>query len=163
MELRDATPADIPQIRGVAEASWTAAYAAFLTPGQCRRALDDLYDSESLERAIEDLDDLHLVVAESEQEVVGFASAEKTWADEAELYALYISPDYWEAGIGSALLDMIVDLVRRDDVERLACSVFSKNYAGVGFFEANGFERLGETTTDVAGSVHEEYELERRV
>jgi ribosomal protein S18 acetylase RimI-like enzyme len=163
MELRDATPADVPQIRRVAEASWTAAYAAFLTPGQCRRALDDLYDTESLERVIEDLDDFHLLVAESESEVVGFASAEQTWADEAELYALYICPDYWQMGIGSALLDAIVDLVHRDGVERLACSVFIKNYAGVGFFEAKGFKRLGETVTDVAGSVHEEYELERRL
>lgn len=162
MHVRDATPADVPRIREVAQESWQAAYAAFLTPGQCRRALEDLYDAESLERAIEELDGFHLLVAEVDGEVQGFASAEKTWSDEAELYALYVHPDHWGEGVGSALLDAVADRVA-DEVDRLACSVFVENYAGVGFFESQGFERLGETKTEVAGSVHEEYELERRL
>ena len=40
-EIRAATPEDVPRIREVAREAWQAAYAAFLTPGQCRRALDD--------------------------------------------------------------------------------------------------------------------------
>ncbi len=162
MHVREATAADVPCIREVAQESWQAAYAAFLTPGQCRRALEDLYDAESLERAIDELDGFHLLLAELDGEVQGFASAERTWSDEAELYALYVHPDHWGGGLGSALLGEVESRVA-GEVDRLACSAFVENYAGVGFFESHGFERLGETKTEVAGSVHEEHELEKRL
>jgi ribosomal protein S18 acetylase RimI-like enzyme len=160
--VRDATGADVVRIRGVAQEAWQAAYAAFLTPGQCRRALDEHYPAEALERAIDELDEFHLLVAERDGEVVGFASTERTWADEAELYALYVHPDHWGEGVGVALLAEVEARVD-EDVDRLACSVFVENYAGVGFFDSQGFERLGEARTEVAGSVQEEYELEKRL
>jgi ribosomal protein S18 acetylase RimI-like enzyme len=163
MHVREATAADVPRIREVAQEAWQAAYAAFLTPGQCRRALDDLYDPEALERAIDELDGFHLLVAEREDEVVAFASAEMTWADEAELYALYVHPNHWGEGFGSALLDAVAERVADEGADRLACSVFVENYAGVAFFESQGFERLGEARTEVAGSLHEEHELEKRL
>jgi ribosomal protein S18 acetylase RimI-like enzyme len=162
MHVREGTSEDVPRIREVARESWQAAYAAFLTPGQCRRALDDLYDAEALERAIGELEGFHLLVAERDGEVVAFASAEQTWSDEAELYALYVHPEHWGEGFGSGRRDAGESRVA-DEVDRLACSVFVENYAGVGFFESRGFERLGEARTEVAGTLHEEYELEKRL
>ena len=153
MEIRDATPADVPHVREVAQEAWQAAYAAFLTPGQCRRALDDLYDAESLERAIEELDGFHLLVAEVDGEVLGFASAEKTWADEAELYALYVHPDHWGEGVGSALLEAGIDRLPAA-ATALKLEVFADNDVGRRFYEARGFDRVGETDVEVAGDTY---------
>lgn len=163
MEIREATAEDVPAVREVAEEAWWAAYAGFLEPGQIRRGLDELYDPEFLERAIEEAEALEFLVAEVDGEVVGFASAELTWADEAELFTLYVHPDHWEEGVGSALLETVEEWAREAGADRLACSVFTENYAGVPFFESRGFERLGEVPTEIAGSTHEEYELEKRL
>jgi N-acetylglutamate synthase-like GNAT family acetyltransferase len=157
--IRDATAEDVSRIREVALASWQAAYAGFLTPPQCQQAIDRLYPSDGIAEAIEELQGYTLVLAEADGVVQGFAAAEPTWADEAELYSLYVHPDRWDEGLGGALLERIRTGFE-PAVERVACSVFVENYGGVGFLEYNGFERTGRTRTQVAGAIHEEIELE---
>jgi ribosomal protein S18 acetylase RimI-like enzyme len=163
IELRPATAADIEAIIDVAEASWYAAYGGMLDPSTIAAAIAEYYDRELLETAIE-TDEIALYVAVAEDDgVVGFASAEQTWADEVELHTVYVHPDRWGEGIGSALLDRVVAWARERSVDRIACGVLADNAVGVGFFEASGFERGRETEAEIVGSVREEYEYELKL
>ena len=92
--------------------------------------------------------------------VVGFASAERTWADEVELHTIYVHPDRWGEGVGAALLDEVAAWARAEGADRIACGVLADNAVGVGFFEAVGFRRGRKTEAEIAGSVREEYEYE---
>jgi N-acetylglutamate synthase-like GNAT family acetyltransferase len=163
MEVREAVAGDGEAIREVVEAAWYAGYSGFLTPQQIARELDELYDPEFLERVVGETEGLWFLVCEQDGEVVGFASAAPQWADEAELFTLYVDPDRWGEGAGSALLAAIEVRCRDEGIDRLACSVFCENYAGFPFLESRGFERLGETRTEFGGSVQREYEYEKRL
>ncbi|MCQ4331963.1 GNAT family N-acetyltransferase [Natronomonas sp. F2-12] len=158
VEIRPAETADIEAITDVAEAVWYAAYGGMLDPSTIAAAIEEYYDPELLGTAVE-LEEIAFYVAAGDG-VVGFASAERTWADEAELHTIYVHPDRWGEGIGSALLGEVTAWARERDVDRIACGVLADNAVGIGFFEAVGFERGRETDAEIAGEIHPEYEYE---
>ncbi|MFC6786829.1 GNAT family N-acetyltransferase [Halobaculum halobium] len=90
--------------------------------------------------------------------VVGFVDA--VWGDgrkafcertDAELRALYVAPDAQGAGVGSALLDGVVDRVP-DAFDRLALETFTENRDAREFYEARGFERIGTSAFEADGT-----------
>ena len=158
--VRTATADDLDAVGAVARDAWHAAYGGFLEPQTLEAGLAQAYDEEVLAAAVEH-DDIEFLVAELDGEVVGFASAERTWADEVELHTLYVHPDRWGEGVGSALLDEAVSWAREQDVDRVVAAVFADNVVGRGFFESRGFEEGMEATGEVVGQLHAEYEYER--
>jgi N-acetylglutamate synthase-like GNAT family acetyltransferase len=161
VEIREATADDVAAIRDVARDSWYAAYGGVLDPSTVEGALGEYYDTELIEAGVEH-DDIAFFVAESGDEgsVIGFASAEQTWADEVELHTIYVHPDRWGEGVGAALLDRIRRWATEQGVDRIACSVLAENSVGIGFFEASGFRRGAEAKGEIAGELHDEYEFE---
>ena len=150
MHVRPATPDDAPAIETVARAAWWETYPGILDTDDIDETLDEVYDPAFLREAMADHDDLLYLVAEVDDEVVGFASAQQTWADEVQIHTLYVDPDHWEEGVGGALLASVVESAESAGVDRLRAGVLSGNAVGRAFFEANGFERV-ETRSAVFG------------
>lgn len=163
MEAREATPEDAAAASDIAEDAWWASCAAFLDADTIQRVLAEGYTRERLAEAFEE-PDLHTVVAVDEEGgVVGFAIAERTWADTVDLHALYVDPDRWGAGAGSALLGSIVAYAREADCEYVRATAFLENPVARPFFESRGFEETRTVETPVFEEVHEEAVLEREV
>ena len=160
--VRAASADDLEAVVAVARDAWYAAYGGFLDPETVEAGLARNYDEAVLSAAV-DHGDVEFLVAVDDGEVVGFASAERTWADEVELHTLYVHPDRWGEGIGSTLLEAVETWARGLDVDRVACGVFADNAVGVGFFEAAGFTRGDETRAELAGEYHPEVAFEREL
>lgn len=157
-EIRPATEADVPEIVAVAEDALYAAYGGFVRPENVAAAIAEWYDPDLVAAAAES-DEVELHVAIEDGEVVGFASAEQTWADEVELHVIYVHPDRWGEGIGSALLSEVRSWAERQGVDRIACAAFEENAVGIGFLEAKGFEGGLEATTAIGDETHTEREF----
>lgn len=163
MEIREAVHGDAAAASEVAEAAWWAACAAFLDADTLQRVLVEGYTRERLAEAFRE-PELHTVVAvDDEGRVVGFAVAERTWADTVDLHALYVDPDRWGAGAGSALLDSVIAYAREADCEYVRATAFLENPVARPFFESQGFEETSTVETPVFDVVHEEAVLEREV
>ena len=76
-------------------------------------------------------------VAEVAGEVVGCGALHVMWEDLAEIRTLAVRPEAKGLGVGSALLDCLVEDARRLGVERLFCLTFE-----VDFFTRHGFEPI---------------------
>jgi len=161
MTVRPATTDDAPAIREVADAAWWDTYPGVLETEQIREGLANLYDPAFLERVLDEREDLLFLIAEHDGEVVGFASAQQTFADEVELYTLFVHPDHQRDGVGTALLRAVETAAREAGVDRLRTGVLAGNRAARGFFEGHGFERAETVTTEVGGDSHPEDVLER--
>lgn len=175
IEVREATTGDVDGIVDVARDSWYAAYGGFLDPDVVEQAIGEYYDPTLLESAI-DHEDIAFFVAEvgrssgggegdgtgtdDGRRLVGFASVEQTWADEVELHTIYVHPDRWGEGVGTALLERVESWARDRGVDRIACAVFAENAVGLGFVEARGFERGLEAEGEVVGRFYPEVEFE---
>ncbi len=73
--------------------------------------------------------------------------------DAAELKELYVDPDHWGRGFGTALLEAGLDRLP-DDVDVVALEVLAGNEVGAGFYAARGFERAGDASVEIAGTTY---------
>jgi GNAT superfamily N-acetyltransferase len=61
----------------------------------------------------------------------------------AELYALYVHPDWWSTGTGRALMDRVLTEVRAEGYPRIILWVLRDNRRARRFYERVGFQRKG--------------------
>jgi len=162
MEIRDAQPQDRPALRDVARRSLEASYP--FDPNTIAAAVDEWYAEERLEDRFDDDSEL-LLVAEEEEQVVGFADAEQTGEETAELYWLHVDPDYRTESYGERLFEQTRRAFEERGVSNLLGRVLAVNAAGGSFYERHGMEQIGEETVDIDGTnytqeIYAEFEAE---
>lgn len=99
-----------------------------------------------------------LVAADADGTVRGYAvfrwptdeTKDAVRPNEAELKELYVDPDWWGDGIGTALLETGIECLP-DHVDSLAVETLEGNDVGAGFYEDRGFERGGAASFNVDG------------
>jgi GNAT superfamily N-acetyltransferase len=149
--VRDATAADAPAIRSVADAAWHDTYRGLLATATIDAFVAAAYSIERLEQRIA----RHVVlVAEDGGTVVAFADG-VAQPDRLTLGAIYARPDRRRQGAGRALLD---ELRRRFPDLPVAADVLAGNRAGEAFYERVGFAPRETIETELFG----EAVIERR-
>ncbi|WP_267640629.1 GNAT family N-acetyltransferase [Haloarchaeobius amylolyticus] len=145
--LRETTEADARAVQRVADAACHAVYDDILGEGVTDDIVRNWYDPERLVADDIEPEGRPFFVAAVDGTVVGFAEGIREDARTADLYRIYVHPDHWGDGVGSALLDRLERHFADAGVERLFVSVLADNDVGVAFYESVGFEHV-ETTTD---------------
>lgn len=142
--------------------AWRAAYDDVLPDAIIERVAlgtpDDKRIGSEYERLSGYGDDRVFVVEDEEGSVRGYAVFrwEATGFDQpaggnlAELKELYVDPDWWGEGYGTALLEAGVNRLPHG-VDELVVEVLAGNDVGISFYEARGFERDGESSFSVDG------------
>ena len=161
MEVRPlADEADVRELLVAHARAWEAAYDGLLSDELIERVTAAPDDPARVRAAHERLasygeDRVH--VAEDDRGTVrGYAlfrwgedETKDTVRDgEAELKELYVDPDCWGEGIGTALLEAGIEAIPAE-VESLALETLAGNDVGAGFYEARGFDRQGTATVTI--------------
>lgn len=157
--IRPATADDAERIQQVARESWHAAYGDFLDEATIDETVDAWYEPEKLIADDITPDDRAIFVAVADGTVVGFVEVAPSGKDDgvAHLYRIYVVPDFWSRGIGTALLDRAETVLRKRGFDRLVLSVFADNAVGVQFYESAGFERIETTYVERFDTQQHEY------
>jgi GNAT superfamily N-acetyltransferase len=92
----------------------------------------------------EQIADGHVLVAESDDVIVGFAAVLPRPDGNAELDALFVEPNLWKRGVGRLLVDHCADLARQR-ASRILHVV--GNPHAEGFYVACGFQTTGAVET----------------
>ena len=157
-----ASPAEFRAAMAVNRAAWRDAYADILPDDTlAEMTVPDGVDlQERYDRSTGEGRTFLVAVDRRPGAVVGFAGA--VWGDgrkpfcerdDAELRAIYVDPERQGEGIGAGLLAAVGDRLP-GAVGRLALETFRENDAACGFYEAHGFERVGESTFAVDGEAY---------
>ncbi|MGC8986730.1 GNAT family N-acetyltransferase [Infirmifilum sp.] len=83
-----------------------------------------------------------VLVAEVNGRVVGFIIAYK-YRELAYIDSLAVDPDYRDMGIGGKLIQAVEELLKREDVERVALSVKEGNLRALDFYLKRGYNVKG--------------------
>lgn len=148
--------------------AWEAAYEGVLPDTVIQEVADGDPGPEAVRAQYERLteyDDAKVLVAEDDAGTVrGYAVFR--WGDdetkssvrdgEAELKELYVDPDWWGEGFGTALLEAGLDRLPAD-IESLALETLVGNDIGIAFYEARGFEQDGTSSFETEAGRHQTY------
>lgn len=140
MRLRDATADDIDAIAAIYNAS---------IPGRTATADLEPQAVEKFAAAFEGRDPARRpwIVAEESGEIVGFASVrdfneKPAYRDTVEV-SFYVASAAQGRGIGSKLLEEMIDRARQARLVNLIALIFSHNEPSLKLVERHGFERWG--------------------
>lgn len=130
-ELRPGTPSDVAGLRALGEAVLPATYDP-IDAAYGKHMLDEWW---SLERLGASLERMPHVVAEDDGRIVGVANLGPR-DDRSVMWKLYVHPDTQGAGVGTQLLDAIIDL---NGERPLWLERIEGNDKVAAFYEARGF------------------------
>lgn len=150
--IRPAESGDLDRLSSIAEASMTVSYGT--SPEKIDAVVESEFGTDPLAEKLDD-PDVTLVVAEGEDEPVGFVEA----ADDSEAGSvrwIHVDPDYRGAGTGGTLFERAVAEVG-DGSERVRKYVISSNAEGRGFIEHLGYEKTDEREVEIGGHNFVEY------
>lgn len=150
--IRPATIDDVPSIAALHVAGWQGAYGGIV---------DQAYlDSLSIEQRKADWQkwlasgETTVFIAEKDGRPGGFIAYGRTKTPppgssnirpthSAEIYGLYLHPDFWRQGMGRALLQAAAVDLRDKKHKSLCLWVLDGNARGKSFYESMGGQRIG--------------------
>ena len=136
--MKDAAAIADIQIR-----TWQVAYS-HVFPGESLGALSDTHERRTRfwrDRIEEHRARDHILVGGSGVEPSGFASLGASRDDHSlgELYAIYVLPEAWGAGVGRALMATALEHMRADGFPEATLWVLADNPRARGFYERSGW------------------------
>lgn len=145
-EIRPALNSDLEAIATVLVESWRAAYEGIM-PAELLASQSVAQRRSQLERIAErPLPRRVMLVAYEGRHAVGTAWVGPDQGGEpsgqiGEVYAMYVTPSRWRAGIGAALMDRCLDELRAEGFESAVLWVLHNNEAAQRFYEQQGWIR----------------------
>ncbi len=124
--VRHALPRDAPRIKELVEPY----------------ATERILLAKDLVGYFEDIQEF-VVAEDASRAIVGCGALHVMWSDLAEIRTLAVHPAWRGRGVGSALLEMLVDRARELELGRLFCLTFE-----VEFFQRHGFRPIDGTPVD---------------
>jgi len=162
LEIRPATPEDVPEIARLARETWLDAYTDIIPPAQIEFMLADRYDSARLCADINN-PEKWIDLAFCAGCFAGFAACE-IYADEYKLDKLYVHPDWQRHGVGGALIRHVLERARTLEYPVMILAVNRRNEKAIAAYTKLGFVLRETKVTDIGhGFVMDDYILEKAI
>ncbi|QOS78505.1 GNAT family N-acetyltransferase [Paenibacillus sp. JNUCC31] len=161
--IRFVSNGDIPHIQAIAHETWNYTYKDIYSEAYIQNFLSRAYSTENLCRTVEkDLQSAKrsFLIAEFNDEVVGYAQTRQVKEEEYELLRIYIRPEYHKMGIGKEFIRKFTQVLKR--INKLFAWVGKENQIGRAFYEKSGFKEVEEKIETIEGhsKTQVKYELE---
>lgn len=141
---------DIPALQATAAASWWATYGELLSASFIEKFLARAYQADTLALELTNSRSCFLVV-KADNAVVGFGQVGPTLPRRdsapvapADLYRLYLLPEWQRRGIGTMLLAQLEEWLRDQKYPYYGAYVHERNEPAKEFYKRQSFVRLPE-------------------
>jgi GNAT superfamily N-acetyltransferase len=138
--VREARPDDAAGIARVHVASWQAAYPG-LVPAQRLATMSVAARTESWRRVLTTRTESSTTVFDGPAGISGFASSGRSrdLAGWGEIWAIYVAPDHWGRGVGSALFADAMAYLASRSLPHVMLWMLEGNTRALQFYQGNGF------------------------
>lgn len=147
MDYKKLYVSDSEKVRELLDSMWEETYVDCLTP-QAMQKFSENWD-ELVEQSEEQEQNVAIVAAFDEKDIVGIAIARKIDDETAEIKRLYVLPRYQGQGIGRRLLTDI--LIAFSEVQTISLLVETQNSPAISFYEKFNFQKQETLTKEKNG------------
>jgi GNAT superfamily N-acetyltransferase len=146
--VREANPRDAEAILAVNAAGWQHGYRGLVSDERLADLPIERWRAEITTGLREPVADAFTRVAELDGGFAGYCYVAAPGRDEdlegaAELVALYVEPDLWRTGVGSALIEVVEPEAAARGYELMSLWTFKDNERAVSFYRRHGWELDG--------------------
>lgn len=147
--VRPLRESDAPNLRAVALEAWRYTYRNIFDQQFIENFVNRNYASERILSLFPRIHagTLDFNVAEDDSKIVGFCNIGID-GGVAELYRIYLLPEYIGQGLGSRLLERGEEFLREQDINTYSCFVHKDNEIGKRFYVRSGFQHIPEKDQD---------------
>lgn len=155
LSIRSATRDDVPGIQRVGERAWSAVYDDVLDQATIDAALEEWYSLDTLHDYIQHSDVAYFVgehddcIVGADDPIIGFVAVGRNELDTGEIGAIYVDPDHWRQGHGTALLQHAEAYGRERDWDTIQIRVVGGNDVARTFYEQHGYQETLTVTVDL--------------
>lgn len=163
--IRTATQDDIADLAAIHVAGWQGAYGGLID--------QDYIDSQNIEKRMADWQEwlkdetVHRLIVTLEDKAVGFiaygslrtappGTSKIRPLYSSEIYGLYLLPEVWRQGIGSAILKQAVQNLKEQKHTSMCLWVLSDNKRACDFYQKMGGTRVGKKMVEFGPSKKKE-------
>jgi diamine N-acetyltransferase len=152
----------LAEIAALAGVVWRAHYPGIISREQIEYMLARMYDLEVMAGELsQGIRYDRLLVGD---ELVGFASYGPAREKELKLHKIYIHPDYQRRGLGTFLLDYVIEEAERTGYAMLTLSVNKANRGAITAYQNSGFTMREAVVVDIGGGfVMDDFLMERKL
>lgn len=149
MTLREVRRDEIPALRALSVATFTAAFGDQNTPEDMQLYLSEKMGLEHLTSEY-DHPDSSFYFALTNDEIVGYlklnsgdAQSERLPGNSLELERIYVTKTHQSNGIGQAIFESVIKMARARGFEVLWLGVWEHNLRAISFYQRMGMEVFG--------------------
>ena len=106
-----------------------------------QQEFDEFWNSNILKSELENINSKYIVAKENKQ-IVGFAGIIVT-PDRVEITNIVTKKNKRKKGIGTILLDKIIEMAKQTGKDSISLEVNEKNYIAINLYKKFGFEQVG--------------------
>ena len=137
--IRSASPRDLAEISALLGLCWHATYDSIHGAARVAAITADWHSPAALKTQL-DMPGSEFIIADTGEKLTGMAYA-RLDGKTIELRQIYILPEAQGAGLGTAMLQELIDSF--PDADRMRLDVDAANEAAIGFYIAGGFAVTG--------------------
>ena len=149
--IRRAQPGDEAALAHIQTESWKTAFQGTLAPDALQTATQPDRVTAMYRRILEqNYGNIYLLTVDGEPRGIAAWGATR-WADMpgyAELICIHCLPGSWRKGLGSKLMDTVLQDMKDTGYQKVMLWVFEKNSRARQFYEAWGFTTRGKVKPD---------------
>ena len=140
-EIRRAVLEDASSLANIIVESWRSAYSDLIPKDEIIKYLDKERRQQQFEKFI--ADEEIILIQTYDGIPAGLVFANKANDEQIEycgsIYSIYILEEYWGKGLGTRLMDRVINILQDEGCKRVSLWVYEENKRAIRFYEKCGF------------------------
>ncbi|ANZ57607.1 GNAT family N-acetyltransferase [Fructilactobacillus lindneri] len=169
LEVKQISLVQLSELQKISRLTFADTFGAANTETDLKKYLDEAYSNQKLTKELNNPETFFYFGYIDHQLAgylklnVGKAQSDKVSNNSLEVERIYILPAFKRHGLGKKLIEVAESIAKQKHKDNLWLGVWEGNPKAIAFYQAQGFERIGQHTFVVGDDPQTDYLMEKSI